>query len=83
MRTNIDLLQDISTNGKFDYVVMAQDWDCTNQEAQSGTIISSNFTWKFSKNDELCEGLDFPLTPFRTCQQVRSYFLMPTMSKYK
>ena len=71
MRTNIDLLQDISTNGKFDYVVMAQDWDCSSQETLSGTIISSTFTWKFNKDDELCEGLDYDLISFGTCQQVR------------
>ena len=71
MRTNIDLLQDISTNGKFDYVVMAQDWHCVSQKVQSEIAINSSFTWKFSKDDELCEGLDFPSTPFGTCQQVK------------
>ena len=71
MMSNIDSLQDISTNGKFDYVVMAQDWDCSSQKTHSSTIISSIFTWKFNKDNELCEGLDYDLTPFGTCQQVK------------
>ena len=75
MRSNIDSLQDISSNGKFDYVVMAQDWDCSSKVTHSGTIISSKFTWKFNEDDELCEGLDYNLTPFGTCQQVKSNFI--------
>lgn len=72
MKSNIDSLQDISSNGKIDYVVMAQDWDCSNLKTQTSAILSSTFTWKFSKDDELYEGIFFPLTPFGTYQHVRS-----------
>ena len=76
MMSNIDSLQDISTNGKFDYVVMAQDWHCSSQETQSSTLIHSTFTWKFSNDDELCEGLDYNLLiPFGTCHHVRFYLI--------
>ena len=49
---------------------MAQDWDCSSEGTHSGTIIAPTFTWKFDGDDELCKGLDFPLIPFGTCQQV-------------
>ena len=69
MRSKIDLLKD--TNGRFDHVIDAQDWDCTSQATRNDRLLSSTFTWKSTTNDELCEEPDFDfLTPCENCQQV-------------
>ena len=69
MRSKIDLLKD--TNGRFDHVIDAQDWDCASQTTQNETLLSSTFTWKYTTNDELCEEPDFDFsTPCENCQQV-------------
>ena len=69
MRSKIDLLKD--TNGRFDHVIDAQDWDCTTQATQNETLLSSTFTWKSTTNDKLCEEPDFGFSlPREHCQQV-------------
>ena len=71
MRSKIDLLKD--TNGRFDHVIDAQDWDCTSQATQNETLLSSTFTWKFTSNYELCGDSGFGFsTPLENCQQVFS-----------
>ena len=69
IRSKIDLLK--NTNGRFDHVIDAQDWDCASQTTQNETLLSSTFTWKYTTNDELCEKPDFDFsTPYENCQQV-------------
>ena len=69
IRSKIDLLKD--TNGRFDHVIDALDWDCASQTIQNETLLSSTFTWKFTTNDELCEEPDFEFsTTYENCQQV-------------
>ena len=80
MEFNINTLQNISsTNLKFDYVIIAQDWHCYNMPGvgPNQTVWPSKFSWKYNKNDELCEGPDFLnslSTSNNNCNEVSSNF---------
>ena len=95
MESRIESLQNISTNLKFDYVIIAQDWHC--ERSPTGNWPSS-IAWKYNKHDELCEGPNFINTlttpPIDNCNQVCMFkfllkyfqtteilFLLPTFSK--
>ena len=53
----------IGVFGKFDHVIMANDWQCflnqsnkTNSDESNETLISSTIKWEYTEGGELCAG---------------------------
>ena len=80
----IHSLREKSTDGvfgKFEHVIMANDWQCfmnqsnqTNSNESNDTLVYSTIKWQYNDDDKLCLGpsSDSILSPesFRSCDQV-------------
>ena len=78
----INSLEDLQTNGtfgKFNHVIMAQDWSCFNQSQINTTkkdiVTSSTITWEYTENGTLCyvSGHVSELGMLESCEKVRLF----------
>ena len=64
MISKIHALRDKSRDGvfgTFDYVILAQDFQCLDESNQTNSnmtdnVVSSTLTFEYAENDQLCEG---------------------------